>query len=236
MGAFPRASKPSSVIYPGVDASQFALTPKASSCWITILSINRFERKKALKSAIDVMAGLREAGLKNFPKVRLVLAGGYDERLDENREHLIELYNYARDQLGFTAAIHFAYDGEDQTSQILFLPSVSLMMRNNLMTEALCLIYTPPNEHFGIVPVEAMAAGLPVIACRSGGPCETIIDGQTGFLCDDSNQFTKAIAKLLTGSANREKMSACARKRAQCFSLTGFSDSLEKYLYELLQK
>ncbi len=44
------------------------------------------------------------------------------------------------------------------------------------------LLYTPANEHFGIVPVEAMWLGCVVIACNSGGPLESIVDGQTGFL------------------------------------------------------
>jgi len=47
-------------------------------------------------------------------------------------------------------------------------------------TEA--LLYTPENEHFGIVPVEAMHIGCIVIACNSGGPLESIEDKKTGFL------------------------------------------------------
>lgn len=42
-----------------------------------------------------------------------------------------------------------------------------------------------------------MAAHKPVIACNSGGPVETIKDGQTGFLCDPTpRQFSLAMAKL----------------------------------------
>lgn len=52
------------------------------------------------------------------------------------------------------------------------------------MRESIALVYTPVNEHFGITPLEAMAAGRPVIACNTGGPCETVIHGQTGILVD----------------------------------------------------
>jgi hypothetical protein len=38
-------------------------------------------------------------------------------------------------------------------------------------------------EHFGIVPIEAMFCGLPVVAVNDGGPTETVVDGSTGFLC-----------------------------------------------------
>ena len=43
-------------------------------------------------------------------------------------------------------------------------------------------LYTPVGEHFGIVPLEAMAAGVPVIAMASGGPLETVKNGETGYL------------------------------------------------------
>jgi len=45
------------------------------------------------------------------------------------------------------------------------------------------LLYTPDREHFGIVPLEAMQLGLPVIAVNTGGPTETIRHQTTGYLC-----------------------------------------------------
>ena len=51
-----------------------------------------------------------------------------------------------------------------------------------LLTNTDILLYTPENEHFGIVPVEAMHLGCIVIACDSGGPLESIKHGETGFL------------------------------------------------------
>lgn len=42
------------------------------------------------------------------------------------------------------------------------------------------VLYTPPNEHFGIVPIEALEQRRPVIVCNSGGPAETVLEGVTG--------------------------------------------------------
>ncbi len=53
-----------------------------------------------------------------------------------------------------------------------------------------------------MVPLEAMAAQRPVIACASGGPMESIVDGETGYLCDASPAaFADAAARLLDDAA-----------------------------------
>lgn len=56
--------------------------------------------------------------------------------------------------------------------------------RSQLLRHSQCLLYTPENEHFGIVPVEAMYCNTPVIACNSGGPMESVKHGVTGFLLE----------------------------------------------------
>jgi glycosyltransferase involved in cell wall biosynthesis len=45
----------------------------------------------------------------------------------------------------------------------------------------------PNEEDFGLVPVEAMASGRPVIAYNRGGATETVVDGETGILFDDAS-------------------------------------------------
>ncbi|MDP3724300.1 MAG: glycosyltransferase, partial [bacterium] len=60
------------------------------------------------------------------------------------------------------------------------------------------VIFPSEDEDFGIVPVEAMAAGKPVIAHNSGGVKETMIDGKTGILVDElsADAFADAIKKF----------------------------------------
>ena len=67
--------------------------------------------------------------------------------------------------------------------QVRFLPSFTTAQRTALLAACIAVVYTPPGEHFGIVPLEAMAAGRPVIACNQAGPLETVVHGVTGLLC-----------------------------------------------------
>ncbi len=66
-----------------------------------------------------------------------------------------------------------------------FLGSVSDEELVRLYAGAKALLYPVEDEDFGMVPVEAMLSGVPVIAHRSGGPKETIVDGKTGVFFDE---------------------------------------------------
>jgi glycosyltransferase involved in cell wall biosynthesis len=72
------------------------------------------------------------------------------------------------------------------------------------------------NDSFGIPVVEAMAAGSPVVASRSGGVIETVRDRETGFIVDknDPQQLAQVLLRLLEDDALRETMGRAGRKRA----------------------
>ena len=72
-------------------------------------------------------------------------------------------------------------------------------------------------EGFGIVFLEAAAAGIPQVAGRSGGSSEAVVNGVTGFVVDrpaDVVVATAALAKLLDDEELRERMGIAARERA----------------------
>ncbi len=72
-------------------------------------------------------------------------------------------------------------------------------------------------EGYGIVCLEASAAGLPVIVGDQGGAPETVIDGETGFIIDADNraELTKAIQKLVTDPVLRHQFGERGRARVQ---------------------
>jgi glycosyltransferase involved in cell wall biosynthesis len=67
-----------------------------------------------------------------------------------------------------------------------------------LYNRALLCVYAPVREPFGLVPLEAMACGLPVVAVREGGVPESVVHEHTGLLVErDPEQFAAAILQLL---------------------------------------
>jgi glycosyltransferase involved in cell wall biosynthesis len=91
------------------------------------------------------------------------------------------------------------------------------------------------NDSFGIPVVEAMAAGSPVVASRSGGIVETVKDRVTGFIVEknDPQQLANSLLKLLEDAALRESMGRAGRKRA----MDNFTwDKVVKTVLERYQK
>lgn len=211
------------VLYPAVNVDQF---DEFHSYKLNFLSINRFERKKNIELAISAFAMLHTLDKHafqnhNLSDATLTIAGGYDKRLRENVEYLEELESLA--------------ETEGVSHRVKFITSCSTAERNALLSQCLCVIYTPKDEHFGIVPLEAMAAHKPVIACNSGGPVETVKDEVTGFLCDSTpKSFSLAMGKLLQDPEMAKQMGEQARQHVtESFSTKIFGQHLNQYLINI---
>jgi glycosyltransferase involved in cell wall biosynthesis len=78
--------------------------------------------------------------------------------------------------------------------RVIFLGAVEREARNELLSNALALVaMTTRPERFGLTLVEAMACGTPVLGARMGSIPEIVVDGVTGFLCDNVDE---AVAKV----------------------------------------
>nr|XP_033785526.1 alpha-1,3/1,6-mannosyltransferase ALG2 [Geotrypetes seraphini] len=205
-----------------VDANLDGLVPKKST--IKFLSINRYERKKNLILALEALHALqRRLCTHEWEKVHLILAGGYDQRVLENVEYYEELNAIAKKL--------------DIQDHVTFLKSFTDEEKIFLLCSCVCVLYTPSNEHFGIVPLEAMYLYCPVIAVNSGGPVETVVNDVTGFLCDPSPaQFSKAMEKFVKDPSLKNTMGMKGRARVrERFSTDAFSNQLYQYICKLSQ-
>ena len=187
----------------------------AAATGVVFLSINRFERKKNIALAIAALKELHEdissSPLEVLP--RLVIAGGYDRRLPENVEYLEHLKDIAR---------HLDVD-----KFIEYFPSFTDEQRAELLEECTCVLYTPEREHFGIVPLEAMGAGRPVIACNSGGPLETVVHQKTGFICEPTPRaFADAMKECMEGDCARRLGRSASEHVKTKFSRKAFGERL----------
>uniref|UniRef100_A0A672G5J2 Alpha-1,3/1,6-mannosyltransferase ALG2 n=2 Tax=Salarias fasciatus TaxID=181472 RepID=A0A672G5J2_SALFA len=221
------------VLYPSLNTSTFdqpsadpqglaGMLPEGTSS--LFLSLNRYERKKNLGLALEALAALRS----RLPPgqragIHLVVAGGYDDRVAENVQHYAELKELAEQlRLG---------------DCVTFLRSPSDSQKVALLRGSTAVLYTPSREHFGIVPVEAMYCCCPVIAVNSGGPLESVSDGETGFLREPTAEaFSEAMERLVGDARLRRDMGQAGRRRVQDkFSLQAFSDQLYGYIVRLSQ-
>ncbi len=83
------------------------------------------------------------------------------------------------------------------------------------------------SEALGLAALEAMAAGLPVVAARVGGLPEVVLDGETGLLFEAGNPvaLAGAISDLLVSRARRELMGEAGRERARLFTIDKMTDA-----------
>ena len=102
-----------------------------------------------------------------------------------------------------------------------------------LLTSKAMLSFNP-EEHFGIVPVEAQAAGCPPIVAEGGGQEETVRQGETGYLAKTPEEMTQYLSQLLRDGELWQRMSHAARESAQRFSIENKSKEWKTLLEGLV--
>lgn len=109
-----------------------------------------------------------------------------------------------------------------------FLGEVTDSEKVRLMSEAKAFIFPAMEEDFGITPVEAMGTGTPVIAYKSGGVKESVVEGKTGLFFDDPT-----VASLLNAIKKFERHkfnSAVCINQAKKFSKERFKKEMLQFV------
>lgn len=196
------------VSYPGVDLNKFNYSPDDDGF---VLTVNRIMPNKNLELGIDSIASLKEKGIST----KFVIAGtvqrGFEWYLEEVKKKIEEKRLV------------------DSISIKTNVPDSELL---ELYRRCAIFLYTPTLEHYGFGPVEAMASGKPVIASSQGGPSETVIDGQTGFVVPPRiDEWASRIGELLANRELRIQMGQLARRRVEeSFTWEKFSEVMTRAL------
>jgi glycosyltransferase involved in cell wall biosynthesis len=79
-----------------------------------------------------------------------------------------------------------------------------------------CFAYAPIREPFGLVVLEAMAAGVPIVAVAEGGPLDSVTPNVTGLLCArEAGEFGATILRVLSDDALAKRLVAHARRAVE---------------------
>ena len=187
---------------------------------------------------VDVTAFLRapepderdEAALALLPKTFLL---GFSRFIPYKRLDLVIEAGIATDVpvvlagAGPDEARLRSFAEERAPGRVFFVRSPGAELYRALLQRCIALVF-PAVEDFGIVPVEAMAAGRPVIAPAVGGTGETIVDGSTGAFVEHWSRDELRRAVEVAAGVSPE---AC-RTQAEKFSEAVFADRIREWVAE----
>ncbi|MCB1883662.1 MAG: glycosyltransferase family 4 protein [Geminicoccaceae bacterium] len=177
---------------------------------VYLISVGRLVRRKNLSVLLRALASVGNSA------VELLVVGDGPER--EPLEALART-------LGLSGRVHFkGYVEEDD--------------KHRLLQAADVFVLPSLHEAFGLVYLEGMHAGLPVVATKPGGQEDYLIDGETGYLVANDDVLALATAiRQLTGDRDlRRRMGARAKEVAQRFTVASAAARYEAIFAGLAEK
>lgn len=174
-------------------APRFARAPRRPADRRTVLCVARMYPRKRIQDLLEAAHRLRA----RLPELQVRIVGSGPEH-----PRLVRL----RAQLGLGGTVEF-------------LGEVSRSRLAEEYVNADCFCLSSVQEGFGIVFIEAMAAGLPIVACRAAAVPEVVPDGVAGILVEPRSpeRLAAALEEVLTDAARRKEYGEAGRRRAAEF-------------------
>ena len=176
---------------------------------------------------------------------RLARAKGIDVIVKAFNENGLPLKIFGKGFAGFEEELKKEVRSKNKELRIEFLGEVTDEEKLELMRNAKAFIFASYDEDFGITPVESMSVGTPVIAYKSGGVKETVVDpsagsGQvTGLFFDENtpDALNEAIKKFeILRAVQDDKIRKDCIKQAEKFSSERFKKEIVKFVNAKLKK
>jgi glycogen synthase len=167
---------------------------------LEVLFLGRLEKRKGI---VDLLSAIPQV-VAAAPYVRFTIAGADNS-----------LYDGFQARTGQTYPAWFAHQHPDMAPYVQFLGGVSDEQLNQLYQS--CDLFVAPSlyESFGLIYLEAMNYGKPVIGCRAGGIPEVVEDGVTGILVkpEAPQALAEAILRLMCSPELLHSMGLAGRRR-----------------------
>lgn len=204
-----------SIIPNGIDLRDFRddvePLPEFNDGSLNILFVGRLEKRKGFQYLIKAFPYIK----RDFPNARLIVAGAYSD--DDKAQ-----YEYFAEKAGLSDVVFVG-----------FVPSETLPRYYKS-----CDIFCAPStggESFGIILLEAMAMGKPIVASDIEGYRELVQPGEEGLLVPPKDETALAVAlvRLLTDKELRVKMGQNGRRKVLDYSWSKIARQILSYYHQV---
>jgi len=219
------------IIPPGVDITHFYPIPKdEAKLYIglkpndrMVLYVGRIEPLKGIDTLIRGMSKLGEVSITH--PVHLAIIGGEPDASPEQMSKEMSRLQALCDELAVGQTVVFLGKRRQDTLPYYYSAAEAVVMPSHY-------------ESFGMVALEAMACGTPVIASEVGGLAYLVQDGKTGFTIpdDDPEALLEKLAILLGDKALRESMGECAAEYARDYNWDKIARKINDLYIEFYRK
>jgi D-inositol-3-phosphate glycosyltransferase len=220
------------IIPPGVDTSHFYPIPADEAKLFIglpqyermILFVGRIEPLKGVDTVIHAMSQLKLSDVsKNHPVHLAIIGGDPNVDLDQMNAEMLRLQQLCHDLCMDRMVVFLGKRGQD-TLPYYYSAAEALVMPSHY-------------ESFGLVALEAMACGTPVIASQVGGLAFLVQDGVTGYSIPDQDPdaLASALRKLIGDSVARDEMGRRAAEYAREYSWPVITSQIVKIYEEILK-
>ena len=176
-----------------------------------LLFVGRIERLKGIDTLLESVAVVSRTCTGRDLKVLIVGGGGQTEQENAELRRVVKLHR----ELNLEEQVEFVGSKPQELLPLYYSAADITVMPSHY-------------ESFGLVAVESMASGTPVIASNVGGLSFTVKDGETGFLVPEENHFALAeqVHTLLKNADLRLRMGEQAAEHAQQYSWRNIAEQM----------
>jgi D-inositol-3-phosphate glycosyltransferase len=190
-----------------------------------VLFVGRMDPLKGLDTLLQAVCKLNDLEPELVKGLCMAVIGGDADENGAGFNNELECLDKLKDQAGLRDLVIFLGSRAQDTLPYYYSAAEVCVVPSHY-------------ESFGLVALEAMACGTPVIASRVGGLQLTVEDGVTGFLVPvgDANALAEKLRIVLVDSELRERLGANARRKAQGYTWRVAADRILKVYEGLWQQ